>query len=121
MKVLIYCGVNQGVGLLSMAEKNNWDKIYGFEANPHLCNEVRERCKNDSRIKILNAILSEQHNEDSEFYIIDPNESGKDCSSSVSKNFNPNYAKISGNRMKLKETLRLKTINLYKNTMINFI
>jgi len=121
MKTLIYCGTNHGVGLEQLIgdpvrhRKGRWDRIYGFEANPHLYSKLKQLYINDRRVKMYNVILSNQHNVETEFYIIDPNNSQMDYASSVCKleDFNPKYKELTGNQLKLKEVVRLKTINLY--------
>jgi FkbM family methyltransferase len=115
MKVLVYCGVNHGHGFTSLINSGNWSKIYGFEANPYLCENLKKKYSSDTRVSIHNVVLSDKHDAETDFYIIDPNKSGMDYSSGVTntEDFNPDYEKISGNKMNLKEVVRLKTINLY--------
>lgn len=114
MKTLIYCGTNNGEGLHGLLASEPWDRVYGFEANPHLYSKLKHQHANDPRIKMYNTILSDRHNVETEFYILDANNTEMNHSSSVCKleDFNPKYKKISGNEIELRETVRLKTTNL---------
>ena len=73
MKTLIYCGTNNGEGLHGLLASKPWDRVYGFEANPHLYSKLKHQHANDPRIKMYNTILSDQHNVETEFYILDAN------------------------------------------------
>ena len=119
-KVLVYCGTNNGGGLIStIAERmysgdDNWTHIYGFEANPRLYEKVKELLKDDSRVKLYNTILSDTHGEDEDFYILDANDTGMEYSSSVVNvsEWLPEYEEMSGNKIILKDVVKLKTTNL---------
>tara|TARA_R110002051_G_scaffold49754_1_gene96918 strand:- start:1667 stop:2341 length:675 start_codon:yes stop_codon:yes gene_type:complete len=121
MKTLIYCGTNHGVGLKHLIgdpahhRRGRWDRVYGFEANPHLYSKLKQRYINDRRVKMYNVILSNQHNVETEFYILDANNTQMDYASSVCKleDFNPKYKEITTNQLTYKEVVRLKTANLY--------
>ena len=115
MKTLIYCGTNHGEGLKRYLDMEHWDRVYGFEANPHLYSKLKQQYINDIRVKMYNVILSNQHNIETEFYILDPNNAQMDYASSVCKleDFHPNYKKLTGNQIALREVVRLKTLNLY--------
>jgi len=113
-KVLIYCGTNNGEGFLKTISSGDWEHIYGFEANPKLYSKVKDLLKNDPRVKMYNTILSDSHGKDTDFFILDANDTNKEYSSSVVNvsDWLPEYKQISGNQINLRETVRLKTTNL---------
>lgn len=113
-RVLVYCGTNNGEGFFRTIWSGNWDHIYGFEANPVLYQNIKEQLAGDPRVKMYNTILSDTHDEDQEFYILDANGKGKDYASSVVNvsEWLPDYKKISGNQIDLKGSIKLKTTNL---------
>jgi len=114
MKILVYCGTNHGEGLDSLLQKYAWDKIYCFEANTELYQKLANKYKGDFRISFHNTILAESHGEEVPFYILDANDTKMDYASTTTplEDFNENYYKMSGNKITLTKTLKLKTTNL---------
>ena len=82
-RVLVYCGTNHGDGFIQEINSGDWTHIYGFEANPVLFEKVYNMVKSDPRIKMYNTIVSDTHNEETEFYILDANGTGREYSSSI--------------------------------------
>jgi FkbM family methyltransferase len=113
-KVLVYCGTNNGQGFMATIMSEPWDAIYGFEANPALYEKVKNGLAHDPRVKMYNTILSDTHGEQQDFFIIDANNTGHEYSSSVvnTSDWLPEYEKMSGNKMEVKETIKLSTTNL---------
>jgi FkbM family methyltransferase len=113
-KVLVYCGTNHGDGFAHLINAAPWDHIYGFEANPTLFEKVSKMVAHDSRVKMYNAILSDTHGEEKDFYILDANGNRMEYSSSVVNvdDWSPDYEKISGNKITLERVVKLKTANL---------
>lgn len=125
-RVLVYCGTNHGDGFIQAIQSNMWSHIYGFEANPVLFEKVYNMVSHDPRIKMYNTILSDTHDEETEFYILDANGTKLEHSSSIVNvdDWSPEYEKISGNKVTLERVVKLKTTNLntlMKNEDIDYI
>ena len=54
-RVLVYCGTNNGEGFFRTIWSGNWDRIYGFEANPVLYQNIKEQLAGDPRVKMYNT------------------------------------------------------------------
>lgn len=122
-KILVYCGTNNGMGLLNMYQY--FDKIYAFDANPEKIEACKKMFGNQNKFTFVNAALHEKDNEEVSFFVTEK----WDPSSSLGK-MNPEYPHASSETSplyKANETckeIKVKTINLelyLKNQGIEFI
>tara|TARA_B100000131_G_C18068319_1_gene593439 strand:- start:48 stop:671 length:624 start_codon:yes stop_codon:yes gene_type:complete len=113
MRTLVYCGTNMCSDFIELINSGEYDMCYGFEAHPTLYNRAKKIFNNMNNVEMYNVILGEEHDTIKEFFIQDPNHSGCDFASSTGK-ITEEYGKVSGNEIKLKDTVNIKTMNLYK-------
>lgn len=111
-KTLVYCGVNNGDGLVSLMPF--YDSIYAFDANSDKIEICKRRFGHENKVKFINAALHETDNEEIKFYITEK----WDAASSIGK-LNENYFHVlsktsplyEANIKNLKE-IKVRTINL---------
>jgi len=110
-KILVYCGINNGDGL--MEEINDYDIIYGFDANIDKVKICQERFKSNMKktFKFFNYALTENDNEFIRFNIFE----NWDASSTIGT-VNPEYGHLKNENGVLHnspiKSIEVKTINL---------
>ena len=101
-RTLFYCGTHSGHALMRIV--NNYDVIYGFEANPMLAFQAQILFKDFPNVKIYNVALCQEHNVDVDFNI-----ASFDASSSIGQNF---HSKWHHPEIKMIHTIKVKAMNL---------
>jgi hypothetical protein len=110
-KILIYIGLNNGVGFLNIIENENFDKCYGFEPIPHLYEKVKNEHINNPKVEIVNAAVVETEGE-YDFYVSKFNDIIGDSSSLFQ--ITEEYREITGNDIHTDKKIKVKGINLKK-------
>jgi FkbM family methyltransferase len=110
-KILIYIGLNNGVGFSNIIQNESFDKCYGFEPIPHLYKKVKNEHINNPKVEIINAAVVETEGE-YDFYISKFNNLIGDSSSLFE--ITDEYRKITGNDIHTHEKIKVKGINLKK-------
>ena len=110
-KILIYIGLNNGVGFLNIIENENFDKCYGFEPIPHLYEKVKNEHINNPKVEIINAAVVETEGE-YDFYVSKFHNIIGDSSSLFE--ITEEYREVTGNDIRTYEKIKVKGINLKK-------
>jgi FkbM family methyltransferase len=110
-KILIYIGLNNGVGFLNIIKNENFDKCYGFEPIPHLYEKVKNEHINNPKVEIINAAVVETEGE-YDFYVSKFNDIIGDSSSLFQ--ITEEYREITGNDIHTDKKIKVKGINLKK-------
>lgn len=110
-KILIYIGLNNGVGFSNITQNESFDKCYGFEPIPHLYKKVKNEHINNPKVEIINAAVVEVEGE-YDFYISKFNNIIGDSSSLFE--LTEEYRELTGNNISTHEKIKVKGINLKK-------
>ena len=110
-KILIYIGLNNGVGFSQIIQNEDFDKCYGFEPIPHLYEKVKNEHINNPKVEIINAAVVEIEGE-YDFYISKFNNIIGDSSSLFE--LTEEYRELTGNNIRTDEKIKVKGINLKK-------
>jgi FkbM family methyltransferase len=117
MTTLIYIGLNHGAGFQKILSTTNYDRYIGFEPIPYLSQSLKEKYKNDDRVEIIEAAITEisgQYN----FYITDV-----DGSSSLYE-VTSSWREFTGNKIQSINKIKVNGINILdflKERNIDFI
>jgi FkbM family methyltransferase len=109
-KILIYVGGHLGYSIGGYVDQ--FDKIFVFEANPHMCNSIRSNFPalapdgSPSKVQVIQAAVCDKHNETASFYISKNNGDSSSLFQANKDGFF--YDLIEGT-----EIIQVPTINLY--------